>query len=61
MILCGITASLLMTGCGAMPDLTQEETELISEYAVGVLLKYDKSHGSRLVDTSAYEIGRAHV
>lgn len=55
MILCGITASLLMTGCGAMPDLTQEETELISEYAVGVLLKYDKSHGSRLVDTSAYD------
>lgn len=56
MILCGIAASLLMTGCGAMPDLTQEETELISEYAVGLLLKYDKSHGSRLVDTSAYDI-----
>lgn len=56
MILCGIVASLLMTGCGAMPDLTQEETELISEYAVGVLLKYDKSHGSRLVDTSAYDM-----
>ena len=53
--LCGIVASLLVTGCGAMPDLTQEETELISEYAVGVLLKYDKSHGSRLVDTSAYD------
>ncbi len=56
MILCGIAASLLMTGCGAMPDLTQEETELISEYAVGVLLKYDKSHGSRLVDISAYDV-----
>ncbi len=54
--LCGIAASLLMTGCGAMPDLTQEETELISEYAVGVLLKYDKSHGSRLVDTEAYDV-----
>lgn len=54
--LCGIVASLLMTGCGAMPDLTQEETELISEYAVGVLLKYDKNHGSRLTDTSAYDV-----
>lgn len=53
--LCGITASLLMTGCGAMPDLTQEETELISEYAVGVLLKYDKNHGSRLVETTAVD------
>lgn len=54
--LCGIAASLFMTGCGAMPDLTQEETELISEYAVGVLLKYDKNHGSRLVDTVAYDV-----
>lgn len=54
--LCGIVASLFMTGCGAMPDLTQEETELISEYAVGVLLKYDKNHGSRLVDTSENDV-----
>ena len=54
--LCGIVAAMLVTGCGAVvPDLTQEETDLISEYAVGVLLKYDKNHGSRLVDTSEYE------
>ena len=25
-----------------MPDLTQEETDLIAEYAAGILLKYDK-------------------
>ena len=54
--LCGIVAAMMVTGCGAVvPDLTQEETDLISEYAVGVLLKYDKNHGSRLVDTSEYE------
>ena len=54
--LCGIAAAILMTGCGAaMPDLTQEETDLISEYAVGVLLKYDKNHSSRLVDIKDYE------
>jgi hypothetical protein len=53
--LCGVAAAVLVTGCGAMPDLTQEETDLISEYAVGVLLKYDAHNGSRLVDTSAYE------
>ena len=35
-LLCGVAAALLMTGCGDMPDLTQDETELISEYAVGV-------------------------
>jgi hypothetical protein len=53
--LCSVAAAVLMTGCGAMPDLTQEETDLISEYAVGVLLKYDTHNGSRLVDTSAYD------
>lgn len=54
--LCGILAAALLTGCGsAMPDLTQEETDLISEYAVGILLKYDKKHDSRLIDTTAYE------
>lgn len=52
--LCGIAATVMLTGCGTMPDLTQEETELISEYAVGVLLKYDTSNSRRLVDTSAY-------
>lgn len=51
-----IAAALLMTGCGVMPNLTQDETELISEYAVGVLLKYDTAHGRRLVDTSGYEL-----
>lgn len=54
--LCGIIVAGLLAGCGStMPDLTQEETDLISEYAVGILLKYDKNHGSRLVDTSEYE------
>lgn len=54
--LCGILAAALLSGCGAaMPNLTQEETDLITEYAVNVLLKYDKRHKSRLVDTSAYD------
>ncbi|MDE6847255.1 MAG: hypothetical protein K2J99_16030 [Lachnospiraceae bacterium] len=58
--LCGIAAAVLMTGCGAaIPDLTQEETNLISEYAVGVLLKHDKHHCSRLVDTTEYETAKA--
>ncbi|MCM1268341.1 MAG: hypothetical protein NC302_10590 [Bacteroidales bacterium] len=55
-LLGGVAAALVMTGCGAMPELTQEENELISEYAVGVLLKYDKAHGRRLVDTTGYEV-----
>jgi len=55
-LLCSMAAALLMTGCATVPDLTQSETELISEYAVGVLLKYDKGHGRRLVDTTGYEL-----
>lgn len=55
-LLCGMAAAFLMTGCAAVPDLTQTETELISEYAVGVLLKYDTGHGRRLVDTTGYEV-----
>ena len=32
--LCGIAAAVFMTGCGAeVPELTEEETETISEYA----------------------------
>lgn len=54
--LCGIMAAVLITGCGSvMPDLTEEETELISEYASGVLLKYDRVHSGRLMSTSEYE------
>ena len=60
--MCGILAAALLSGCGAvMPDLTQEETDLISEYAVGVLLKYDKHHKSRLVDTTAYDVAAEEV
>ncbi len=52
-LLCSVAAAFLMTGCGEMPELTQEESELISEYAVGVLLKYDTTYNNRLVDTPA--------
>lgn len=54
-LLCGLGVSFLLSGCGAMPELTEEENEIITEYAVGLLLKYDKYYNSRLVDLSAYE------
>ena len=50
-LLCGAAVMLTITGCGAtVPDLTEEETAIISQYAADVLLKYDKNHGSRLVE-----------
>lgn len=49
-LLCGLMVALLTAGCGEMPDLTQEESDLIAEYAAGILLKYDKGQINRLVD-----------
>lgn len=54
-LLCGVAAALLMTGCGEMPDLTESETELITEYAVGVMLKHNRMQSSRLVDVAVDE------
>lgn len=55
-LLCGLGVSFILSGCGSvMPELTEEENEIITEYAVGLLLKYDKYYSSRLVDLSAYE------
>ena len=54
-LLCSVAAALLMTGCGEMPDLTESETDLISEYAVGVLVKNGTLQGSRLVDLTELE------
>ncbi len=44
-----VTASALcltgacLSGCGlvTMPELTEEQTELVTEYAAGLILKYD--------------------
>lgn len=47
---------LILGGCGAqIPDMTEEERKAISEYAAGLLLKYDTSHPSRLVDLEKVE------
>lgn len=54
--LCSVAATLLMAGCGEAPELTPDEIELVSEYAVGVLVKQGTPHGSRLVDLSIYEV-----
>lgn len=44
-------AALLLSGCGdVMPNLTEEENNVIGEYAAIQLLRYDVSTRSRLVD-----------
>lgn len=53
-IVCGAllcTMMLSMTACGnEIPDLTEEESQRVGEYAAVTLLKYDASNRSRLVD-----------
>ncbi len=46
-----------LTGCGGnvIPELTEEQQDLIVEYAAGTLLKYDKNHESRLITIEEVE------
>lgn len=47
--------TVILSGCGsAIPDMTEEETHIISEYAANLLLKYDKNYEVKVVDTTAY-------
>ncbi|MCR5310440.1 MAG: hypothetical protein K6E32_03340 [Lachnospiraceae bacterium] len=60
-----ITLSLLLSACGSIPNLTQEENRMVSEYAASLMLKYDSANHTRLVDTSEflnsyYTAKRAH-
>ena len=54
-LITAITMSMAISGCGSSyPDLTEEENELVSEYAAALLLKYDSENHSRLVDTTEF-------
>lgn len=48
---------LLVTvaGCGtSLSEMSPEDNEMVSEYSVSLLLKYDSENHSRLVDTSQF-------
>ena len=53
-VVCGAllcTMALTMTACGnVIPELTEDESQRIGEYAAVTLLKYDANNRSRLVD-----------
>ncbi len=40
--------AVLLVGCGKVIDLTEEETQLIAEYAAELLLKYDRNYVDRI-------------
>ncbi|WP_289284859.1 hypothetical protein [Parablautia intestinalis] len=48
-----LLVALLTTGCGnKIPELSEQEQELVVEYAREVVLKHDRNYQSRLVDLS---------
>ena len=52
-----IVSSMLISGCGnTMPNLTEEQSALISEYAAGLLLKYDSRPNRRLLSDAELAI-----
>lgn len=57
-LICAVMGSVLMltsTGCGnTIPKLTEEQTGMVTEYAAGLLLKYDKNYNARVEDTTQY-------
>ncbi|MDE6965191.1 MAG: hypothetical protein K2P30_16365, partial [Lachnospiraceae bacterium] len=46
-----VLSAVLMTGCGnTIPEMTEEEQELVVEYAANTLLKYDKYYERKLIE-----------
>lgn len=49
LVLCAISlCAALLCGCNQVMDLTDEETQLIAEYAADVLLQYDINYNDRI-------------
>lgn len=43
--------ALILCGCGGeFPDMTEEQSAQVTEYAAGILMKYDTKHESRLLN-----------
>ncbi|MBQ9437897.1 MAG: hypothetical protein IJU50_06150 [Lachnospiraceae bacterium] len=51
--------SLLLCSCGVyFPELTEDETDLITEYAVDVIVRHSKGSDYRLVDDAEQQLQR---
>lgn len=52
-VLCLLASAICMTACGnSIPEMTQEQEDLVAQYAAGTLLEHLNESGTRLVDTS---------
>lgn len=53
---------MLLTGCGSsFPDMTEEQEDMVGEYAAMLLIKYDANNRSRLVSREEVEAREAEL
>lgn len=49
-VIIALTTSILMSGCGnAIPEMTETQQNMVTEYAVGTLLKYSANYDNRML------------
>ena len=45
-----VMSAMLLTGCvDSMPELTAEQSEMVAEYAAGLILKYSPKYDYKIV------------
>ena len=50
LITIGLLACLFLSGCGnAIPELTEEQQNMVTEYAVGTVLKYSANYEDKII------------
>lgn len=55
-VFCMMAVMMGISGCGnTIPDMSEEQEAIVTEYAAGLLLKYDKNYTTRLVDEEEKE------
>lgn len=63
-LITGLLTASLLTGCGAkdtIPTMSEEDTELVTAYAVDLIESHNTVTESRLVDTEAETIRRMEI
>ena len=55
-----VMSAVLLTGCvDSMPDLTAEQSDIIAEYAAGLLLKYSRHYDYKIVSEEELAAAKA--
>ena len=56
LMIIAVVTMIFCCGCGnAIPDLSEEESAMVSEYAAGLLLKYDSEYETKFLNEKELE------